>query len=640
MNESPSFSESPNSREVPENTPAGEDIGDPVKATDPDAADTLTYFLGGDDAESFDIDSSTGQLQTKAPLDYETKKTHNVEVSVGDGQMTSEDITITVDVTDVNEPPEVTGLDSVDYAENGTDPVDTYTATDPDENAPITWTLEGDDSDDFSINETGELTFKTPPDFEALADADTDNVYNVTIKASDGTNTGTLAVTITITDENEPPPAPAAPTVEAASTNGHNKLTVSWQAPDATGIPAITGYDAEYRKKDTMEEWGSDNVSVSATSTSATISRLTPNTRYEVQVRAKNDEGDGEWSPPGTGRTRTAPTPGNSGGGGGGSNSGGGSGGSKSGGGGGSSGRSSSSSGSGGGSSSPPVNNPPVFTEEPSAARSVAENTAADRNIGDPVTATDPDKDPLTYALGGADSASFTVDEDSGQLKTKAVLDFESKSTYTVTVTADDGKKGVATIDVTIDVTDVVEAPIDKPETVSQPFTQVPAPLPAAQPVTVAPVVIVNEKGDPGSQGPLGRQGQQGEAGPVGVAGPQGRLGRQGQRGEAGPVGVAGPQGPQGPRGSAGPPGYNGSSGVDGPRGLTGEQGPHGDDASTRTKYIALTVALVTLPLVLLLWAWDWLRTPNRPRNRRPTGRGPRPTQNGRPAHPHGEEPE
>ena len=74
-------------------------------------------------------------MRTKAPLDYETKKTHNVEVSVRDGEMTSEDITITVDVTDVNEPPEVTGLDSVDYAENGTDPVDTYTATDPDENA-------------------------------------------------------------------------------------------------------------------------------------------------------------------------------------------------------------------------------------------------------------------------------------------------------------------------------------------------------------------------------------------------------------------------------------------------------------------------------------------------------------------------
>ena len=609
-------------REVAENTVAGVGIGAPVAATDLDTGNTLTYTLAGTDAASFAIVATSGQLQTNAPLDYETKSSYTVTVIATDPSSGADTITVTITVTDENEPPEVMGDATVDYTENGDGPVVTYTATDP-ENGAITWSVGGDDSGDFSIGEAGELTFNTPPDFESPADDDTNNDYLVTVQASDGTNTGTLDVTIAVVDKNEPPPAPAAPTVEAASTSGHNKLTVSWQEPDATGIPAITGYDAEYRKKDTTEVWGADNVVVSGAS--ATITGVTPNTLYEVQVRAKNDEGDGEWSTPGTGRTGITP------GSGGGSNNGGGSSRSSS---------SSSSSGSGGGSSSPPVNNPPVFTEGASAARSVAENTAADRNIGDPVAATDPDKDPLTYALGGADSASFTVDEDSGQLKTRSALDFESKFTYTVTVTADDGKKGVATIDVTIAVTDVVEAPIENPETVSQPFTQVPAPLPAAQPVAVAPVVIVNEKGDLGSQGPLGRQGQQGETGPAGVAGPQGRQGQQGQRGETGPLGVAGPQGPQGPGGSAGPPGYNGSSGVDGPRGLTGEQGPPGGDASTRTKYIALIVAVVTLPLVLLLWVWNWLRTPNRPRNRRPTGRRPRPTQTGGPAHPHGEGPE
>ena len=609
-------------RNVAENTAAGQNIGAPVAATDDDS-DTLTYSLGGADAASFAIVETSGQLQTKAPLDYETKSSYTVTVIATDPSSGSDTITVTITVTDENEPPEVTGDATVDYTENGDGPVVTYTATDP-ENGAITWSVGGDDSGDFSIGEAGELTFNTPPDFESPADDDTNNDYLVTVQASDGTNTGTLDVTIAVVDKNEPPPAPAAPTVEAASTSGHNKLTVSWQAPDATGIPAITGYDAEYRKKDTTEVWGADNVVVSGAS--ATITGVTPNTLYEVQVRAKNDEGDGEWSTPGTGRTGITP------GSGGGSNNGGGSSRSSS--------SSSSSSGSGGGSYSPPVNNPPVFTEGASAARSVAENTAADRNIGDPVTATDPDKDPLTYALGGADSASFTVDDDSGQLKTRAALDFESKSTYTVTVTADDGKKGVAAIDVTVAVTDVVEAPIDNPETVSQPFTQVPAPLPAPLPVAVAPVVIVNEKGDLGSQGRQGRQGQQGEAGPAGVAGQQGQQGQQGQGGETGPPGVAGPQGPQGPRGSAGPPGYNGSSGADGPRGLTGEQGPPGGDASTRTKYIALIVAVVTLPLVLLLWVWNWLRTPNRPRNRRLTGRGPRPTQTGRPAHPHGEGPE
>ena len=626
-NEPPVFDGETATRSVAENTQAGETIGAPVAATDPEG-DTLAYTLGGTDAGDFTIDASSGQLRTKTALDRETKDTYFVTVSVSDGQnadgeadTTIDDtITVTITVTRVNEPPafpdtapDTEGVqkeETREVAENteaGTNIGEPVAAEDADD-ATLTYALDAAGAESFTIVEkSGQLQTKAPLDHE------TKSSYTVTVIATDpSSGSDTISVTITVTDENEPPPAPAAPTVEAASTSGHNKLTVSWQEPDATGIPAITGYDAEYRKKDTTEDWGSAKVTVSGTG--ATITGVTPNTLYEVQVRAKNDEGESGWSSPGTGSTGTAPTRGNSGRG----------------------GSSSSSSGSGGGSYSLPVNNPPVFTEGDSAARSVAENTAADRNIGDPVTATDPDKDPLTYALGGDDSASFTVDEDSGQLKTKAALDFESKSTYTVTVTADDGKKGVATIDVTIAVTDVVEAPIDNPETVSQPFTQVPAPLPVA----VAPVVIVNEKGDLGSQGRQGRQGQQGEAGPAGVAGQQGQPGQQGQGGETGPPGVAGPQGPQGPRGSAGPPGYNGSSGVDGPRGLTGEQGPPGGDASTRTKYIALIVAVVTLPLVLLLWVWNWLRTPNRPRNRRPTGRGPRPTQTGRPAHPHGEGPE
>ena len=38
--------------------------------------DTLIYSLGGDDADSFDIDGSSGQLSTKAELDYETKSSY------------------------------------------------------------------------------------------------------------------------------------------------------------------------------------------------------------------------------------------------------------------------------------------------------------------------------------------------------------------------------------------------------------------------------------------------------------------------------------------------------------------------------------------------------------------------------------
>ena len=68
-----------------ENTPAGQNIGDPVSAADDDG-NSLTYTLGGTDATSFDIDITSGQLQTKASLDFETKDSYSVTVSVSDGK--------------------------------------------------------------------------------------------------------------------------------------------------------------------------------------------------------------------------------------------------------------------------------------------------------------------------------------------------------------------------------------------------------------------------------------------------------------------------------------------------------------------------------------------------------------------------
>ena len=50
----------------------------------------------------------------------------------------------------------------------------------------------------------------------------------------------------------------------------------------------------------------------------------------------------------------------------------------------------------------------------------------------------DPNNDTLTYSLGGTNAVTFDIDETNGQLKTKAPLDFEFKSTYTVTITVTD----------------------------------------------------------------------------------------------------------------------------------------------------------------------------------------------------------
>ena len=65
----------------------------------------------------------------------------------------------------------------------------------------------------------------------------------------------------------------------------------------------------------------------------------------------------------------------------------------------------------------------------------------------------------LTYTLGGPDADSFTIDRGTAQLSTKVALDYETKDTYTVTVTATDPSGETATVMVTIKVTDVDEAP-------------------------------------------------------------------------------------------------------------------------------------------------------------------------------------
>ena len=104
--------------------------------------------------------------------------------------------------------------------------------------------------------------------------------------------------------------------------------------------------------------------------------------------------------------------------------------------------------------------NPPVFNPGTVDTISVAENIVAGTDIGDPITATDSDaNDTLTYSLDTASAKVFTIVAGTGQLQTKAALDYEVEDSYSVTVTARDPGGLTATIDVTINVTDVDEPP-------------------------------------------------------------------------------------------------------------------------------------------------------------------------------------
>ena len=87
--------------------------------------------------------------------------------------------------------------------------------------------------------------------------------------------------------------------------------------------------------------------------------------------------------------------------------------------------------------------------------RVIAEGVAPGTNIGEPVTATDPDEDTLTYTLGGDDAASFAIEASTGQLTTTTALDHEAQASYTVTVVATDPSGATAEIKVTITVAEV-----------------------------------------------------------------------------------------------------------------------------------------------------------------------------------------
>jgi hypothetical protein len=91
----------------------------------------------------------------------------------------------------------------------------------------------------------------------------------------------------------------------------------------------------------------------------------------------------------------------------------------------------------------------PAFST--SAALSMDENTTA---AGD-VTA---DADAVAYALSGTDATAFSISE-AGALSLNNAADFETKASYTLTVTATDAAGNSQTQDVTVTVNDVNDAP-------------------------------------------------------------------------------------------------------------------------------------------------------------------------------------
>ena len=407
-NDAPVFTDGANTtRSIAENSAAGSNIGDAVAATDADG-DTLTYTLGGTDTDSFSIVDTSGQLRTKDDLDYETKTSYSVTISVSDGNGESDSINIIINVTNVNEAPIFSSSSATfDISENsakGTNIGTALSATDPDSGDTLTYSLQRGDASSFSIDSaTGQISVNDALDYEAK------NSYtDLAVRATDSAGSiGAILVTVNVTDVNE------APTFTDGSTISRSVAENTGSGQDIGSAVSATDPDTD----DTLvySLGGDDATSFSIVSTSGQLRTkealdYETKTSYSVTITVS----DGSLTDTITVTISVSDVQ---------------------------------------------ENRAPTFSDGSSTSRSVAENTAAGQDIGSAVAATDADNDTLVYTLGGNDAASFSINGTTGQLRTSAALNYESDTSHSVTISVSDGNGGSDSIDVTINVTNVNEAP-------------------------------------------------------------------------------------------------------------------------------------------------------------------------------------
>lgn len=175
------------------------------------ANEFVLWTITGPDSATFTITDS-GVLSTSGK-NFEVRSDANLDgiftitvraVDAG-GNLKTQGLNLTI--SNVNESP-VFGTNgggathSVTAAENQINVI-TFTGSDPDTPTTLSWVFANSslDRSKFDLNSsTGVLTFKVAPDFENRTDANSDNIYQVVIGLSDGTNLTTQTLSVTVTD--------------------------------------------------------------------------------------------------------------------------------------------------------------------------------------------------------------------------------------------------------------------------------------------------------------------------------------------------------------------------------------------------------------------------------------------------------
>ena len=412
-NTPPEFPTTSTSRSVDENTPANRDIGVPVAATD---NDPLTYTLTGTDASPFTINSSTGQLRTQAALSYERKSSYSVVVTATDSSGAFDTISVTINVTDLNERPSFPAnlrgstLSVDENTPGGRSIGPRLTATDEDSGDYLTYTLDSASDAVFDIDpDKGLLLTEAPLNHE------TTDSYRVVVQVTDGDDDDgkpdpaiddTLTLTVRVNDRNEPPVVSGETSISYAedrtdpvATYDHNDPdpgdTITWSlsGTDRDDFTISTTGELSFANQpdhDDPEDGNRDNEYL----VTVVASDKTHSGMLVVRVTVENMEEQ------------------------------------------------------------------PAFPANLDTSLSVAEDVGVGENVGVAIAAIDGDNDPLTYSLV-TPSSVFEIVAESGQLRIKAALDHETMPVHVLTVGVTDRKDSSGNTDDLIDATAVVTITVD-----------------------------------------------------------------------------------------------------------------------------------------------------------------------------------
>ena len=218
---------------IAENPANGAVVGT-ITGSDPEGS-TLTYTkTGGNDAAVFNV-AANGQISvaTPAAVDFESTKTLTFTVSASDGADGVDTATITINVTDVDEAPQVDD-EQFSIPENPANGaiVGSIGGSDPDGDT-ITYTVTGGSgASAFAVAGNGEITVADP----SQVDFETNPSLTLVATATANGKQDTATITINVTDRDETPGTVSGRVFTDTSGDGGQQLSISQYVDADDGI--------------------------------------------------------------------------------------------------------------------------------------------------------------------------------------------------------------------------------------------------------------------------------------------------------------------------------------------------------------------------------------------------------------------